>query len=65
MLWAVKDCPRQVGGDCGMEYGGSRGGVQPPPVSARSMAGSDTTDAAWLKHEQLKLMESRHKQQRK
>lgn len=50
----------------GMEYGGGgggRGGIQPPPTSARSMAGTDTTDAAWLKHEQMKIMESRHKQQ--
>ncbi|XP_043800817.1 serine/threonine-protein kinase minibrain [Apis laboriosa] len=53
-----------------MEYGsggggggGGRGGVQPPSAGARGMAGTDTTDAAWHKHEQMILMESRHKQQ--
>lgn len=49
-----------------MEYGGGggggRGGVQ-PPAGARGIAGTDTTDAAWHKHEQMILMESRHKQQ--
>ncbi|XP_046749728.1 serine/threonine-protein kinase minibrain [Diprion similis] len=52
-----------------MEYGGGGvgargggGGVQPPTV-ARGMAGTDTTDAAWHKHEQMILMESRQKQQ--
>lgn len=59
-------------GAAGMEYGsggggggGGRGGVQPPSAGARGMAGTDTTDAAWHKHEQMILMESRHKQQRK
>ncbi|KAL6267458.1 hypothetical protein P5V15_000534 [Pogonomyrmex californicus] len=50
-----------------MEYGGggggARGGVQPPSAGARGIAGTDTTDAAWHKHEQMMLMESRHKQQ--
>ncbi|KYN31414.1 hypothetical protein ALC56_14295 [Trachymyrmex septentrionalis] len=50
-----------------MEYGGggggTRGGVQPPSAGARGIAGTDTTDAAWHKHEQMMLMESRHKQQ--
>ncbi|XP_066589241.1 serine/threonine-protein kinase minibrain [Prorops nasuta] len=50
-----------------MEYGGGggggRGGVQPPSAGARPIAGTDTTDAAWHKHEQMILMESRHKQQ--
>ncbi|XP_057328860.1 serine/threonine-protein kinase minibrain [Microplitis mediator] len=50
-----------------MEYGGAgggRGGVQPPSTGARNIAGTDTTDAAWHKHEQMILMESsRHKQQ--
>jgi hypothetical protein len=50
-----------------MEYGGggggARGGVQPPTAGARGIAGTDTTDAAWHKHEQMMLMESRHKQQ--
>ncbi|XP_011153409.1 serine/threonine-protein kinase minibrain isoform X2 [Harpegnathos saltator] len=50
-----------------MEYGGGggggRGGVQPPSAGARGIAGTDTTDAAWHKHEQMMLMESRHKQQ--
>lgn len=57
-------------GAAGMEYGsggggggGGRGGVQPPSAAARGMAGTDTTDAAWHKHEQMILMESRHKQQ--
>lgn len=57
-------------GAAGMEYGsggggggGGRGGVQPPSAGARGMAGTDTTDAAWHKHEQMILMESRHKQQ--
>ncbi|XP_076650696.1 minibrain [Halictus rubicundus] len=53
-----------------MEYGsggggggGGRGGIQPPSAAARGMTGTDTTDAAWHKHEQMILMESRHKQQ--
>ncbi|XP_017892867.1 serine/threonine-protein kinase minibrain isoform X2 [Ceratina calcarata] len=49
-----------VGGGGG---GGGRGGVQPPSAGARGMPGTDTTDAAWHKHEQMILMESRHKQQ--
>uniref|UniRef100_V9IC39 Dual-specificity tyrosine-(Y)-phosphorylation regulated kinase n=1 Tax=Apis cerana TaxID=7461 RepID=V9IC39_APICE len=47
----------------GAEAVGGRGGVQPPSAGARGMAGTDTTDAAWHKHEQMILMESRHKQQ--
>ena len=52
-----------------MEYGGGgggRGGVQPPSSGGGARganAGTDTTDAAWHKHEQMILMESRHKQQ--
>ncbi|XP_015518358.1 serine/threonine-protein kinase minibrain [Neodiprion pinetum] len=52
-----------------MEYGGGGvsargggGGVQPSTVT-RGVAGTDTTDAAWHKHEQMILMESRQKQQ--
>ncbi|XP_015109777.1 serine/threonine-protein kinase minibrain [Diachasma alloeum] len=50
-----------------MEYGGGagggRGGVQ-QTTGARGITGTDTTDAAWHKHEQMILMESsRHKQQ--
>lgn len=52
------------GGGGGSAGSGGRGGVQPPTSGTRGIvAGTDTTDAAWHKHEQMMLMESRHKQQ--
>ncbi|XP_001606660.1 serine/threonine-protein kinase minibrain [Nasonia vitripennis] len=52
------------GGGGGGSGAGRGGGVQPPATGARGIvAGTDTTDAAWHKHEQMMIMESRHKQQ--